>query len=262
MDYWHRQTTIDQDALWNIPEQRTGSVTIIGGNSANFATTIKLAELFHTYNLKEVRLVLPSSLRNKLPPLPELIFAPANTSGSFEKSPELLAAISSADACLIAGDLSKNSATTVAITDAIKSSTCPVVLTRDSTDLVLAEMSTLLEHPNLIITATFAQLQKIFRAVYYPKVLLLSMPLVQAIETLHKFTLSYPCTILTFHEGQIIIARGGDITTIAIKDTAYSPISLMSGELATKITTLAAWTPNQLLKDTITAIHWDQTTSP
>ena len=33
---------------------------------------------------------------------------------------------------------------------------------------------------------------------------MLSAPLLNIVETLHKFTLSYPITILTFHEGNII----------------------------------------------------------
>ena len=260
MSYWTRQTTANPDLLWNIPEQKTGSVAIIGGSSTSFATEVKLTELLNRLNLKAVRLVLPVSLKNQLPPIPNVVFAPANNSGAFKKSSELISATSSVDAALIAGDLSKNSATAIAIAEAIRESSCPIILTRDSIDLVAPEMAQLLEQPNLIITATFAQLQKIFRSVYYPKMLLLSMPLVQAVETLHKFTLSYPCTILTFHEEQIIIARDGKITTIPIKTTSYSPISLFSGELAAKITALSAWNPNQLFTNVTTAIHWDEIT--
>ena len=261
MEYWTRQEKPNPDLLWNLPEQKTGLVTIIGGNASNFSAEIKLTEFLNTLNLKTVRLCLPDSLKNKLPPLPEIVFAPATDSGSFKKSPELAHVTDSADATLISGDLSKNSATAIAIAEVIKASSCPIVLARDSVELVASEMAQLLEQQNLIVTTTFLGLQKILRSIYYPKMLLLSMPLTQAIEVLHKFTLSYPCTILTFHEGQIIIARSGEITTIPIKTTTYSPITLMTGELAAKITTLCAWNPNHLLTNVIAAIHWDGTTN-
>ncbi|MBR3220579.1 hypothetical protein IKF76_01805 [Candidatus Saccharibacteria bacterium] len=262
MDYWERQTKPDPDLLWNLPEQKSGACTIIGGNSSNFATEIKLAEFLNTLNLKEVRLILPDVLKNKLPPLDNLVFAPSTDSGSFDKSPELTASINSTDSILIAGDLSKNSATAIAISEVIKNCERPVIVTRDAIDAVAAESTSLLEQSNLILVGSFTQLQKIFKTVYYPKMLLLSMPLVQAVETLHKFTLSYPCTILTFHQEQIIIARDGKITTVPINSTIYSPLTLWSGQLAAKITALCAWLPNQLYQNTITATCWQEKGQP
>lgn len=257
MDFWTRQDQPPTDLLWNLPEQKAGTLQIIGGNSSSFATEIKLTEFLNSTNLKTVRLILPDSLKTKLPPLENLTFAPSTDSGSFAKSKELVAAGQSADATLIAGDLSKNSATAIAISETIKESTGPIILARDAIDLVATEMPALLEQPNLIILATFAQLQKIFRVALYPKMLLLSMPLIQAVETLHKFTLSYPCTIFTFHQEQLIIAHGGEVTTILIKNTGYSPISFISGELAAKISALSVWTPNQPYQNSIAAVGWD-----
>lgn len=259
MDYWTKQEKLNQDLLWSLPEQKVGTVQIIGGNSSSFATEIKIAEYLNTFNLREVRIILPDSLMGKLPPLENIIFAPATDSGSFAKSPELTASANTADATLVLGDLSKNSATAIAISDMIKESNHPVILTRDSIDLISTEIPSLLEQSNLTLVATFAQLQKTLKAAYYPKMILLSMPLVQAVEVLHKFTLSYPCTILTFHQEQIIVARGGEITTIPISTTTYSPISLVSGQLAGKITALSAWLPNQAYQNAVSAVHWNHT---
>ena len=99
-----------------------------------------------------------------------------------------------------------------------------------------------------------AQLQKIFRAVYYPKVLMLSSPLAQVVETLHKFTLTYPATILTFHEGQILVASDGKIISTPIETTNYTPISLWSGELASRVLAMNLFTPGQPLAATAAAI--------
>ncbi len=83
---------------------------------------------------------------------------------------------------------------------------------------------------------------------------MLSQPLLPVIETLHKFTLSYPVTILTFHQENIIVASNGNITTTHIHDTDYTPISLWSGQLAIKVAALNLYNPNEPFKATTAAI--------
>lgn len=245
------------DILWNIPEQKTGVLQLIGGHAGSFATVVKLAEFLNTLPLREVRITLPNSLQGKLPPLPGLSFAPATDSGSFAKSPEFTAAFADADFTLICGDLSKNSATAIAVVEALKSSTKPALITRDAVDLITPEAGDLIEHPGLTIFASMAQLQKLFRALYYPKMLLLSAPLQQVTETLHKFTLSYPCTILTLHGGQLIVAQGGRTSVLPLDKTSYSAISLWSGQLAGRIAALQLWNPNRPLDATLAALSWE-----
>ena len=84
--------------------------------------------------------------------------------------------------------------------------------------------------------------------------IMLSQPLVPVVETLHKFTLSYPTTILTFHQNQIIVANSGDITTTPNENTLYTPLSLWAGQLAGKIAAINLYTPKQPLKATTAAI--------
>ena len=244
------------DILWNIPEQKTGILQLVGGHSGSFATEIKLAEFLNTLPLKEVRLTLPDSLRGKLPPLPGINFAPATDSGSFDKSAELCTAFADADLTLIAGDLSKNSATAIATVEALKLSGKPTVITRDAIDLITSEATNLIEHPGLILIASMAQLQKLFRTLYYPKMLMLSAPIQQIEETLHKFTLSYPCTILALHEGQLITAHGGRTTKTPLNKTPYTAVSLWSGQLACRVAALNLWNPNRPLDATVAALTW------
>ena len=237
-DYWQKNPDLKlfSDLSWNIPEQKTGTFNIVGGNSGSFSTVIHTAEyLSKSFPIKKLNILLPNTLKNKVPPFPEIAFLPATDSGSFDKSPLLNEFVDSADFSVFVGDLSKNSATCVAISDAIKSSTKPVLLTRDAIDLVLPEMPSLCERENLILVGSLAQIQKVFRAVYYPKVLLLSMPILPIVEALHKFTLTYPVTILTYSGDQIIVANAGKITTTPLAKTTFTPISLWSGNLAAAI---------------------------
>ena len=112
------------------------------------------------------------------------------------------------------------------------------------------------EKEKLIFIATMAQLQKLFRGLMYPKIILLSSPILPIVETLHKFTLSYKATILTFHQGQIIVANGGKIITTPIEETNYVPIGLFTSELSAKIAALNLWNPNKPLESTNSAIFW------
>lgn len=261
MSYWQKQSKpLFADLAWNIPEQKTGRLGLIGGNSQGFNAIIRIAEFINqTFPVRDLPILLPASLRTKLPPLPNLNFAPATESGSFAQSPLLSDFVSSNDYTLIAGDLSKNSATAIALTNALipKSPDAKpphAMLARDSVDLLSPSMDQLLVNPNLTIFASAAQLQKIFRTVYYPKMIMLSAPLLPILEALHKFTLTYPVTILTLHEGQLITARNGQVITTPLPDTGYSLISLWSGELAAKIAAFNLYNPTKPLEATTAAL--------
>lgn len=253
MDYFEKlDTKPDEDLSWNIPEQKQGSVNIIGGSLQNFRTEIKTAEfLSNNYPLKEVRLILPDTLKNKLPPLPNFTFVPATESGSMDDSQMLRDVFNASDFNLVLGDLSKNAITSKAITGASATAEKMTLLTRDTVDLAAEnEIDKLLMNENIILLATMPQLLKIFRAVYYPKMLLLSEPLMQVAEALHKFTLSYPVSIVTLNEGQILVASEGIIKAVALERTGYSALTLWNGELAAKIVAINIYTPNSFIKAT------------
>ncbi|MDO5480988.1 MAG: hypothetical protein Q4F60_01415 [Candidatus Saccharibacteria bacterium] len=254
--YWTKQEKpLFNDYKWNIPEQKSGYVSILGGNSSSFSATIKIAEeLLSSFPIKTAEIILPDALRNNLPPLENTTFLPSTTSGSFGKSPLITQTLEKSNFIFLTGELTKNSETTVALADSLKRIDLPILLARDSLDTLLPEMSSLINHPQLFIFASLAQIQKLLRTLYYPKVLMLSMPLLSVIDTLHKFTLSYPTTLITFHSDEIIIANSGKIITTNISLTNYSPLSLWFGSLATKITALNLYNPKKPLEATAAAL--------
>ncbi len=274
LSYWQKQTKpLFPDLLWNIPEQKTGNLAIIGGNSQTFSTVVRISEYANkNFPFSNVKTFLPDALRGKLPTFTNLEFLPSTSSGSFAKSFQLNTYISRSDATLIIGDLSKNSATAIALADAIISHSDeanlnsddsipnhpkPLVITRDSVDLLAPEASNWLLRKNTFVVASMVQLQKLFRAVYYPRMILLSQPLLPIIDTLHKFTLTYPVTLITFQEENIIVAHGGQITTTNISNTTYSPLTLWSGQLATKTLALNLYNPEKPLEATTAAILYE-----
>lgn len=258
--YWRKQIKpLFEDLLWNIPEQKLNSINVIGGNSQNFHSIIRIAEFLSShFPLRRVSTILPDTLQRALPPLPNINFVPSTDSGSFAKSDLLNLAFTSSDFTILAGDLSRNSATAIALTTAITKSLTdakPLLITRDSVDLLAESSAKLFEHPKLFIVASLAQIQKLFRALYYPKMIMLSQPLIPVIETLHKFTLTYDkVTLLTFHQDNIIVAHAGEIITTNIIDTDFSPLSLWGGTLAATTAALNLFNPQKPLDATTAAI--------
>lgn len=243
------------DLLWNLPEQKQGAINIIGGNVQNFRTPTRVAEyLAAKYPIKTVNLVLPDSLKAKVPTLDNFVFLPSTEAGSLagEGLAETMAAV---DYNLIIGDLSKNAITGKAVASVCESSDRPMLITRDSVDLIAENgPDRLLMNDQLILMGSLAQLQKILRAVYYPKMLLLSQSLVQVAEVLHKFTLSYPAKIVTLHSGQILVAENGTVKAVPLEESDYSPIMIWNGELAAKIVAVNMFNPGRFIDSTATAI--------
>lgn len=257
MDYF---TKIDQkptpDLTWNLPEQRRKTVKIIGGNKNHFRTEIKTAEfLYNQYPVEYPTLVLPDSLKSQLPDLPKVIYIGSTESGSFGNKEDLGAVMAATDYNLLLGDLSKNNITAEIIHDALKDPACPTLVTRDAIDLIADHNpEPILQNPQVIFFASMPQLQKLFRAVYYPKMLLLNQSLVQVADALHKFTLSYPTKIITLHNEQILIAANGEVKAVPLNKSGYPPLTFWNGELAAKITALNLYNPNNFLDATICAI--------
>ena len=257
MDYFEKlEKNPYEDLKWNIPERKQGIVNVIGGNGQRFRDEVKVAEfLGANYPLQEVKVVVPEALRGKLPDLPNFVFLPAVESGSFDESQGLINAFGASDYNLVLGDLSKNAVTGKAIASACRSAEKMTLITRDAVDL-LADNSPerWLMNENIVIFASVMQLQKLLRAVYYPKMLLASQSLVQVSEVLHKFTLSYPVGVVTLHDGQILVAKDGTVKAVALVNSGYSPIMFWSGELAAKIVAMNLYNPSQFIPATVCGV--------
>ena len=257
LSYWQKQSQpLYPDLAWNIPERKTGRVAVIGGNAQGFSSVVRLSEFMNqNFPFSNLTTILPDALRGKLPNLPGVEFAISTTSGSFAKSALLKSAFESSDGVLLAGDLSRNSETAIALSGMIDPrSTNSLVIARDSVDLLAPEGANWLLRPQTFVVASMLQLQKLFRSIYYPRMILLSQPLLPVLETLHKFTLTYPVTLLTFHQDNIIVAHGGDISTTHLVDTEYSPVGLWSGQLAARVLALNLYNPQKPFEATTAAI--------
>ena len=243
--YWHVQEPgkpLYPNVEWNRPEQRNlrGRLGVIGGNKLGFAGVAEAHSAAYEAGAGEVKVLLPDVLRSAVPSsITDAVFAPNNISGSLSKDAlaDMQALGTWSTGILLVGDAGKSSETTVVYDDFIASYNGWITLTRDAVDLVRRSAPVMVERERTLYVLSFAQLQKLFQDVYYPKILTFSMQLAQLVENLHKFTLSYPVTILTLHQGQLVIAHDGQVVT----QKWDSPMAIWRGHTAARASSHLLW---------------------
>ena len=250
-DYWQKQglKPLFGEVDMERPEQKryAGKLLIIGGNKGAFFAVANAMNEAHEMGVGEVRALMPSSLKSQVPSTPEVYFAEAEKSGAFGRNAlnDLLIQAEWAEAVVLIGDMGKNAETTMVFAEFMKQCEKPLFITRDAVDAVTPDvMNWAMREPETSLLLTMPQLQKLLRTLYYPKVVTLSMPTNQLIETLHKFTLSYELSIVTFHNNQLIVAQHGEVVSEDIKDTEWTQITLWGGALAVQEAVLKLWNPN------------------
>jgi NAD(P)H-hydrate repair Nnr-like enzyme with NAD(P)H-hydrate dehydratase domain len=245
-DYWRRQEPnqpLFPDVLWSKPERRdtAGKLAIVGGNAHGFAAVAAAYQTALAAGVGQAQVILPDVLKSKLPAgMTDAIFAATNPSGGLAAAAlsELNAAASWANLVLFIGDNGQNSETAGLLeTFLAKNPETPVVLTRDAVDLIKNAAEAVLNRAPTNLVVSFSQLQKLFRAVYYPRVLTFSQGVKQVAETLHKFTITYPCAITLWHAGHLFAARAGQVVTQKFDQ----PMRVWSGEIAAREAVWQIW---------------------
>lgn len=245
--YWQKQTAekpLFPDIEWSKPERRAaaGRLGIIGGNKLGFAGVAESYTTALATGVGEARVLLPDVLRKTIPPvITDTMFGATNPSGSLARAAatEMKAMSGWAQAILLIGDAGRNSETAILYEDFLHDYTGPLTLTRDAVDLIKNSTSALVERPDTLLVVSFAQLQKLFQSVYYPKILTFSMQLTSLVEAVHKFTITYPVTIAVLHKDYLVIASGGEVTTTEWTN----PMAIWRGVVAAKAASYWLWNP-------------------
>lgn len=252
LSYWQRQepdTPLFPDIEWNKPEQRlqAGKLGIIGGNSLGFAAVGEAYQTALETGAGNARALLPDKLRSSVPShITDVLFGASNPSGGLSSDALLMMDTLGAwtSNILLVGDAGKNSETAILYERFAHKYQGQLTITRDAVDLYSSGFDTLVERDKTLLVVSFSQLQSIFRGTYYPKILTFSMHLQQLVEALHKFTITYPAMIMTFHQNQLIVAARGSVTTTPWDQ----PMAIWRGSVATKAACYLMWSPNQPLE--------------
>lgn len=252
LSYWQKQTStkpLFSDVEWSKPERRdlAGKLGIIGGNKLGFVAVAESYQTALEAGVGEAKVLLPDCLKKSVPKtLLDVTFAPCNASGSLSADawPEMKALAAWASGMLLIGDAGRSSETAILYGKFIREYSGQLTITRDAVDLVKNDPHLLVERKNTLIVASFAQVQKLFQGVYYPKMLTFSMQLLQLVEALHKFTITYPCTVMTLHKDTLIIAHSGQIVT----QKWENPMAIWRGSVATHAAAWWLWSPPKPLE--------------
>lgn len=256
--YWKKQspeTPLFPDIEWSKPEQRgqAGKLGIIGGNKLGFAGVAEAYSVATSAGVGQVRVLLPDVLKKTIPKvITDTLYGPTNPSGSLTKeaSTEMSALGAWAEGILLIGDAGRSSETAILYEQFLQDYHGPLTITRDAVDLVKNSAQTLVDRPKTLLVVSFAQLQKLFQSVYYPKVLTFSMQLTNLVEALHKFTITYPVAIAVLHKETFIVAHDGQVVTTPWDN----PMMIWRGNTAAKAATYWLWSPTKPLEATATAI--------
>lgn len=258
LSYWHKQTDskpFAPDAEWYMPERRdqAGKLGIVGGNKLSFVATAEAYQTALETGAGQVRALLPSALKSSVPStITDIFYGESTQTGSLAKnaSDELATLASWADGLLFIGDAGRNAETAILYEQCISEHSGPITITRDAIDLIKNNPDILVNREQTLIVASFAQVQKLLRGVYYPRMLTFSMQLLQLVEILHKFTITYPCTIVTLHQDTLIIASKGEIVT----QPWDNAMAIWRGSVATKAAVHWLWQPSKPLSAASTSL--------
>ncbi len=254
-EHWRRQKfgeSLFPDIEFSRPERRdqAGNLLIVGGNKLGFLGVANAFQIAAKTGAGHVKVALPDALKKTLPPdMIEGIFTPTNPSGGFAKSGlvDLLAGCEWANGVLLIGDSGANSETAILYEELIAKTNRPLTITRDAIDLLRPASEKLINREKTHLIVSFSQLQKLFGAVYYPKVLTFSQQLTQVVDALRKFTVTYPVTITAFHQNNLMCAHGGEVVT----QNFDAPALMWNGTVAAKSATYWLWTPEQPLESAV-----------
>ena len=250
--YWHKQaagTPLYPDIEWSKPEQKSqaGRLAIIGGNKLGFAGVAEAYGNALECGVGEVRVLLPDVLKKTIPPtITDTIFGATNPSGSLGRDSlvEMKALGAWSTGVLMIGDAGRNSETAIVYEDFLREYTGPLTITRDAVDLIKHASANIVERPDTLVVVSFAQLQKIFQLVYYPKVLTFSMQLTSLVEAIHKFTITYPVSLAVLFKDHLLVASGGEVTSTPWDN----PMAIWRGQTAAKAACYWLWNPKKPLE--------------
>ncbi|HEY4964041.1 MAG TPA: hypothetical protein VIH90_05080 [Candidatus Saccharimonadales bacterium] len=224
--YWLKQdqkTAIFDDLIWSQPEHtnHAGKLLIIGGNVHGFAGPAKAFQEAMKAGAGSVRVLMPNALRKLIGKLfIEAEYSPSTPSGSFAKESlaEFIDYASWSDITMLAGDIGRNSETSMLLEAFVNDYKGQLALTKDALDAFINNPVTIAQRNQTIIVGTIAQIQKIFIKIMPDIAVTTSMNLVQLVEALHLISAKTGAYYITQHLGYILAACNGMVSSTKTND--------------------------------------------
>ncbi len=220
-DYWQKQEQdkpLFPDLLWSRPEHRAqaGKLLVIGGNAYGFAAPAEAYADAGNAGIGEARVLLPDALKHTVGKVLEAgDFAPSTPSGSFSQKAltEFLAHSGWADSVLLAGDLGRNSETSILLEKFAEHYRGQLIITKDAADYFTAASQAIVRRPETVLVVSFAQLQRLVMNAKFSRPLTFDMGLPRLVEALHDFTAQHQLLIVLKYLEYIVVGANGQIST-------------------------------------------------
>lgn len=257
---WQKQSEkpLFPELEWNKPERRdqAGRLLIIGGSTHALGAPARAYQLAKNHGIGNVKVVLPDKTKYLIEKSAvDAVFLPSTPSGEFSKEgeEELLEYSQWADTLLLAGDIGRNSQTTILLETILQSFSDQIVITKDALDSLSLHPKMLLQRDKTTIVASFGQLQKLLKNYGYPVPLSYTMELMQLVEYLHTLSKNISCSIVTLHNNQYFVAHRGQIITTKINSKDEPKIWRLN--TATAAACYQTWNPTKPLEALTHATH-------
>jgi len=254
--YWLKQSNepLYPDMLWSRPESKAGAgkLLIIGGNEHAFSAPGIAFNAADRAGAGVIRVLLPKTVRKVVKHmLPEADYAPTTPSGSFSKKAlaEMISLADWSDAVLLAGDFGRNSETAIVLESFIDTYAGPLVITQDAIEYFRETPLHLVNRDETLIILSLSQLQKLFMHTPSITPITLGMTTLQLVEALHDYTLEHPASIVTLHNGHLVIAWNGSVTTTQLQKDIWRV------EFASIASVYYMQNPQRIIEATTTAAY-------
>jgi hypothetical protein len=223
-DYWLRQKSdkpLFEDILWSRPENRAtaGKLLIVGGNAHGFLAVGEAFTSADRAGAGKIHILLPDALRKTVGAvLDNTEYVPSTPSGSFATKSlgDVLQHSQWADMVLLAGDLGRNSETSVLLESFVQKYTGLLTVTKDAVDYFYHTPELLLQRENTCLVLSLGQLQKLGTACKFQTPFLLSMGMMLLVQALRDFSLLYPVVIVTRELNQLVVAYQGRVSSTPV----------------------------------------------
>lgn len=244
------------ELLWSKPEHISarGKLLIIGGNAHGLTAPMKAYEYAVNAGIGHPRVLLPASLKQFAGTILEHgEYAPYTPSGSFSKQ-ALGTALDNAawaDVTLLAGDIGRNSETSMMFASFMRTFKGQAVLVKDNVNAVMDDVHTLAKRENTTLVLLFSQLQKIIQKLAPDVALTMASSAQNIADVLSAITHEHPITIVTASNGLVYVGSKGKVSIT----TTSEPSSLWALRTASFISVWLAQQPEKVFEAATTAIY-------
>lgn len=251
MDYWRQQQDkpLYPDLLWSKPvaKRGAGKLLIIGGNSYGFSLVAQAYSGSERAGAGHIRALVPDSLTKITRGLPFIEYAPSNHSGGFAKSAlrTLLELAEWSDGVLIAGDLGKNSETSLLLESFLNKCQAVSIISTEALGSLNMPAGDLLGSSKRVVIWTRSDLQKAVTSLKLPKSVTSETGKAQIADILYDISTNHPANLVINDNNIVWVAHNAKVvstdSTQSFAASRFAVWAIQNPEKKEEALTCAAW---------------------